>query len=702
MGPMKQNKISYRIFVLTGVFVLICLLYVFRLAGIVLTREVTEVKDHTYTYMTVKAARGQIYDRNGVPLVTNKYVYNLVINDQSLADKNVERNKALLTLLFVFNNSDETHKRVQDTYPFTGTYPDLKYVPEVFEDTTLRYRFLRRIAENEIEDGVKTHTVTELEAHYTENPDAFPTEQEIIDFYLKKYGMHEENRDKIAYTYAQIDALLRLYYDMECNNFGGLNQYTFATDLSLAMITKIEERGISGVEFSYSIQRQYEYPGYASHILGTIGQIYAEDWEYYKDLGYNMNDYVGISGCEYAFEQYLRGIDGVKVLEFDADGNLVNEYYKKTPVSGNDVYLTIDINLQIAAEDGLAENIKYIRDQGYNKDCESGSLVAMHPNTGEVLAIASYPTFDLTTYNLEYNDLYADPAQPLYNRALQGLYAPGSTFKLGMVVAGMEEGLIDASTNIRCDGVYKFYSGYQPHCWIYDTPQPPYSHGDINAANAISVSCNCYFYDLGRQLGITKMNEYCNFYGLGQKTGIELYEETGILAGESYREQNGLATWMPGDTIAAAIGQSDNTFTPIQIASYVSTLLNGGTRYSARLLHSVNTYFINETVYKAEPQVLSTLEISQNALDTVMHGMKLMVEDSNFVRQNMASLPVTVGGKTGTAQLGGGLTDNAVFVCAAPYNNPEIVISVVIEKGAGGSYSSLSAARVLQAYYGQE
>ena len=690
---MKENKIPFRIFILTGIFFLICFLYVMRLAGIVLTEEAPVVQDHTYTYVTVKAARGQIYDRNGVPLVTNKYAYNLVIDDQALPDAHAARNKALLTLLSVFNNTDEAGKRVQTSYPFAGTYPNLTYLPEVYEDTTLRYRLVRRIAANEIEDDVKTHTVTALEAFYAENPDAFPGEQEIIDFFLKKYGMHEGNRDKIAYTDAQIDALLRLYYDMECSNFGGQNQYTLAADLSLATITKIEERGIAGASFTYSVQRQYEYPGYASHILGTIGQIYAEDWAHYKELGYNMNDYVGISGCEYAFEQYLRGIDGVKVLEFDAKGNLVDEYYKKTPVAGSDVYLTIDIGLQIAAEDGLAENVKYIRDRGYNKECQSGSLVAMHPTTGEVLAIASYPSFDLTTYNMDYSDLYADPAQPLYNRALQGLYAPGSTFKLGMVVAGMQEGVVDADTTLFCDKKYTYYSGYQPECTG--------RHGYINAANAICVSCNCYFFDLGRQLGITRMNQYCDFYGLGQKTGIELYEEVGILAGESYREQNGLVTWQPGDTIAAAIGQSDNLFTPIQIASYVSTVLNGGTRYSAHLLHSVNTYFTGETVHQVAPTVLSDMNISDHTLQTVMQGMKLMVEDSATVSNFMRNVPVTVGGKTGTAQIGGKQIDNALFVCAAPYNDPEIVISVVIDKGAGGSYSSLSAARVLEAYYSE-
>ena len=688
---MQTNKIPYRLFILTAVFILICLLYAVRLTGIVLTGEKTVQQNYTYTYTTVKAARGQIYDRNGKPLVVNDYIYELVLDDQTLPADDEGRNKALLTLLHAFNSTEEAHTRTEDLYPFTGTYPNLVFHTDVFSDTTMRYRLMRRMAQNEMEKDVKTHTVSALEEYYAQNPEAFPTEQDVIAYFMDKYGLDKQSGTQNYYTDAQIDALLRLYYDMECNNFGGLNQYVFAKGVSLSLITGIKELGISGVAFSYTVQRSYAYPGYASHILGKIGQIYAEDWEYYKALGYNMNDYVGISGCEYTFEQYLRGIDGVKVQKFDADGNLIDEFYKQTPIAGNDVYLTIDIDLQIAAEDGLAENVQYIRDRGYNKDCQSGSLVALDPNTGEVLAIASYPTYDLTTYNQNYADLYADPAQPLYNRALQGLYAPGSTFKLGMVIAGMQERVVDADTLLYCNKKYTYYSGYQPECTG--------KHGNINAANAICVSCNCYFYDLGRQLGITRMNQYCNFFGLGQKTGIELYEEVGILAGETYREQHGLATWQPGDTIAAAIGQSDNSFTPIQIASYVATLLNGGTRYSTHLLHSVNTYFTNETVIKAQPEALSELAITPDALSTVMHGMKLMVEDSATISNFMRNVPVPVGGKTGTAQLGGDQVDNALFVCAAPYDNPEIVISVVIEKGAGGSYSSLSAARVLEAYY---
>lgn len=690
-------KASYRIYILAGIFCLISLFYIVLMGGIILTGEKPVSKDHTYTYVTVQAARGQIYDRNGVPLVTNRYIHNLVIDDQTLPDDDYDRNVALLTLLQAFNNSSEAGKRVTDLYPFTGTYPDLSYAQDVYYDTTMRYRLLRRIAANEIEDGVDTHTVSELEKFYAEHPEEFPTPEEIVTFLMKKYGLDEQKNKKNLYTDVQIEALLHLYYDMECNNFGGLNQYVLAKDITLSLITKVEEKSIPGAAFTYTVERNYEYPGYASHILGTIGQIYAEDWEYYKQQGYNMNDIVGISGCEYAFESYLRGTSGTKVLEFDAKGNLVKEYYESTPMPGKDVYLTIDINLQMAAEDGLAENVKYIRDNGYNRNCQSGALVAMDPDTGDVLAIASYPSFDLTTYNKNYSELYADPAQPLYNRALQGLYAPGSTFKLGMVVAGIGEGIVTPQDKLLCNGIYTYYSGYQPKCWTY-----PNKHGYINATEALRVSCNCYFYDLGRQLGITRMNQYCHFYGLGQHTGIELYEEIGILAGEEYREQNGLTTWQPGDTIAAAIGQSDNTFTPIQITSYLATVLNGGTRYKAHLLGSVKTYFTNETVMESKPQVLSEMNIADVTSQTLYSAMEQMVDTNATASRFMKNIPVPVGGKTGTAQLGGNLTDNALFVCSAPAYDPEIVLTVVIDKGAGGSYASLAAARVLEAYYGVE
>ena len=263
---MKQN-IPRRILILAAVFCLISMIYIVLLAGIVLTGEKPVSKDHTYTYVTVKAARGQIYDRNGVPLVTNRYIYNFIIDDQTLPAKDYDRNVALLTMLHTLNNSSEASKRVTDLYPFTGTYPDLTYAQDVYYDTTMRYRLLRRIAANEIEDGVKTHTVTNLEEYYKNNPDEFPNAEEIVSFFMKKYGLDAKNKGQNVYTDAQIDALLRLYYDMECNNFGGMNQYVLAKDVTLSLMTKVEELSIPGASFTYTVERCIQFLPWKRNIL---------------------------------------------------------------------------------------------------------------------------------------------------------------------------------------------------------------------------------------------------------------------------------------------------------------------------------------------------------------------------------------------------------------------------------------------------
>jgi penicillin-binding protein 2 len=311
-----------------------------------------------------------------------------------------------------------------------------------------------------------------------------------------------------------------------------------------------------------------------------------------------------------------------------------------------------------------------------------------------VLALASYPTYDLSTYNENYNALISNPANPLLNRALNGTYAPGSTFKVGMVAAGISNGTLTSSTRIFCGGQYTYYSDYQPKCWVY-----PGAHYEVNAAYSLQVSCNCYFYELGRVMGIEKMNEYCRAYGLGEYTGIELGEKKGILAGPDYRDENGLAGWTAGNTISAAIGQSDNAFTPLQLSCYISTVLNGGTRYSARLLYQVKEYGTGNIVFKPESEALNTVELTDDAMYAVRQGMKQMIANSSTASYYMRNVPVTVGGKTGTAQLGGGKKDNGVFVCAAPYNDPNIVISVVIEAAGGGSEASYSAASVLEEFY---
>ena len=697
-----KNKFSLRVFCIMAVFIAICAVFVVRMINIFATAEPGEISTGTYERREpIQSVRGEIYDRNGKKIVGNVYTYDLVLDYDAMAATQLERSYDILEIISAVDSLGRSDEIGGDSFPFEGEYPNYTYSKEAKDSgSNIYYRLLKRIAENELEtdsDKPKNElTVSYLDEFYTKNPDKFPTEIEIVEWYLERYKMVSDTEEKL-FSDKEIDILLRMRYDMEVSDFSIYNRYTVLCDLSTSEIAHIEEKAIPGTELEKITNREYLYPGYASHILGQLGNIPAENWDEYKAQGYDMNDRVGLSGCELAFESYLRGEDGVRVVVEDKDGNIIDSRVEKEAIAGKDVYLTIDIDLQIAAEEGLRENVAMIG------DARAGALTAIDPKSGEVLVLASYPTYDLGTYNENYNELIKDPANPLYNRVLNGVYTPGSTFKVGMVAAGINSGALGSKTTLRCDGIYTYYDDYQPKCWFY-----PNIHGDVNAMYALQVSCNCYFYELGRVMGIDVMNKYCRAYGLGEKTGIELPEKTGILAGPDYRDENGLSPWTAGNTIAAAIGQSDNSFTPLQIANYISTVTNGGTRYSLHLLKEVRTYGEqSECVYETEVSVLGRVSLSADALYASRQGMRQMATYDAAVSQYMGHLPVKVGGKTGTAQRGADKNDNRLFVCTAPYNDPEIVISVVIEpddeipkdNAHGSSYACVAAARVLEEYY---
>ena len=330
-------------------------------------------------------------------------------------------------------------------------------------------------------------------------------------------------------------------------------------------------------------------------------------------------------------------------------------------------------------------------------DCQSGAAVAIDPDTFDVLAIASYPTYDLTFYNQLYQSLAANEAKPLINRALNGLYPPGSTFKLGVAASALMSDNLDTDETIVCNGRSPHY--HKPSCSTYQNG----THGGaINVVEAIADSCNTFFYELGYRTGIQTMNRFMSILGFGKITGIELGGAIGSLAGPDYRIETNSDPWQPGDVLSAAIGQSDNMASPLQLACYVAALSNGGTRYSAHLLHSVYTFGETDPTYRYEQTdetILGQAEISAEALAAIQDGMRAVVTNNNSVSRNMRRVPVTVGAKTGTAQNASG-DDNGLFVCAAPYNDPSIAISVVLEQGRSGSNASLTAARILEQFYG--
>ena len=672
---------------IVALFCLMCVIYLGRLFFIQIAgRENKYESDITEREVTVQAVRGEIYDRNGVKLVANRYSYDLSLaHAQFYALSLQERNTVCLNVQNALAKRGGEGVREQKFFPFDGTYPNYTYSADTMDSDSIRYYRLKRVLGDL---GLKAET----------------TAVQLRDYYTDTYDLLQiDNNGERRFSDKEIDTLIRMYYDIDATRFRSTGEYVLCQGVDMSLMTYIKEQNIKAVNFTVNVAREYCYPGYASHILGLVGPIYSNEWDYYNELGYQMNAIVGKSGCEAAFENYLRGTDGKVKIKEDKNGNVVDVEVLSEAVAGNDVYLTIDINLQIAAEDGLAENVADIVDRSTSvetgAECQSGAAVAMNPNTFEILAIASYPTYDLSTYNADYNLLLQDPAQPLLNRAINGTFAPGSTLKPGMAAIALSDHAITEAERIVCTGKYKGTVG----CSTYGT-----NHwGSVNVIDAIAYSCNSFFCEIGHRLGIQKMENYLSKFGLGQPTGLELGGEPGILAGPTYRgEIQSEEQWQPGMTWQAAIGQSDHQLSPVQMAAYIGTLCNGGTRYTAHLLHSVYRFGSSEPSFvygQTEDTVLDRIEIAQGDLDTIFEGMKKVVSETASVRRwiNSNTIPVTVGGKTGTAQTGKDC-DNALFVAAAPYNDPDIVISVVLEKGYSGGLASLTAARILEAYYNEQ
>ena len=685
---MNHQTHTLRYLGIVTLFCLVCVIYLGRLFFIQISgRENQYTEDTTEREVTVQAVRGEIYDRNGVKLVANRYSYDLSLaHTQFFALSVQERNEVCLGVQNALAKRGGEGSREQKFFPFDGTYPNYTYSADTMDGDSIRYYRLKRVLGD---IGLKTDT----------------TAIDLRDYYTDTYDLLQlDNQGNRRFSDKEIDTLIRMYYDIDATRFRSSGEYLLCEDVDMSLMTYIKEQNIKAVNFTVDVAREYCYPGYASHILGLVGPIYSEEWEYYNELGYQMNAIVGKSGCEAAFENYLHGTDGKIRIKEDKNGNVIETQVLSQPIAGNDVYLTIDINLQIAAEDGLAENVTYIVDRATSVEtgleCQSGAAVAMNPNTFEVLAIASYPTYDLTSYNADYNLLAQDAAQPLLNRAINGTYAPGSTLKPGMAAIALYEDSIVASTHILCTGKYKNTVG----CSTYGTNHV----GEINVIEAIAYSCNSFFCEVGNRLGIQKMEKHLTEFGLGQSTGLELGGSKGVLAGPTYRGTiQSTEQWQPGMTWQAAIGQSDHQLSPVQMAAYIATLCNGGTRYSAHLLHSVYRFGSDTPSFVYEQNdgtVLGHIELSQNDLNTVFEGMRAVVTSTSSVSRwmvNNSKIPVAVGGKTGTAQTGRDC-DNALFVAAAPYNDPDVVISVVLEKGYSGGLASLTAARILEAYYSEK
>ena len=690
---MKKVNLAARLTALCALFIVICVVYLVVLINLQITGQdyYTIVEEEaSVRYVKVAAKRGEIYDRNGNALVINTTNYALELEYGAMPKAKADFNEVILKVRrAIIEGGGETCLTVP-VFPFDGEYPNYTRNAEFFESATNRIKFSALIKRLELDENV--------------------SDEELFEFLFKRYGLktYDSSLGEYVDAYSKEDAeiLMRIRFEMEYIQFSRVEPYTMANNVSIQTLSYVKELSYGQVMVTENPARTYIYDGYASHILGHIGQIPAEKLEEYLEKDYSGDAYVGRSGAEMVFEEHLRGTDGTMKIVEDAYGNIISKTIVEEPIPGKDVYLTIDINLQISAEDALCDNIEIIHERAAStrgdhdgEDANSGAAVAIDPNSGEVLALASYPTFPLSEYISNYSEFAADELRPLYNRALLGTYTPGSTFKPGVAASALEEGVISVNTTIVDRGVYRYYqsangSGYAPRCWIY--LQKGRTHGAQNVVQAIQNSCNYFFYEVGRQLGIERMNEYSKKFGLGDKTGIELGESVGTLAGPEHSQKTG-QPWVDGNTLQAAIGQSDNTFTPIQLAVYTSSLVNGGIRYKAHLLYEVRDYASGEVVEKSTSEVIAKIEFKENILPTIKSAMKDVVESGSAARI-FRNYDIAVGGKTGTAQVGGDRSDNALFIGFAPYAEPKIAITVVIEQGANGTDAAYTARAMYDAY----
>lgn len=691
----RKREHLFRYIIIGAFYVLVCLIFVARLINIQIAGQdyYTEAYSDGYFYRSVpiQAQRGEIFDRNGKPLVTNTYTYSLYLDAGSLTADQGDRNLFILRLLDKAEQMGEYDGFELPEQPFVKKDGEWKF-DKVFMATAYGKRFSRLLTDLGFEQD-------DSEKGGWDKAD----KKEIRETLLERYGITDDE-GKLRYPEKDSELLFAIRLDMELSYFSTAEPYTLIKDIDVKFIAAVTEGTVRGLGISCDAKRVYNYPGYASHMLGRTGKIMAEKAEYYTDKGYKLNAIVGTSGVEEAFEDYLHGEDGTLTIVEDEYGNIVNTYVSKEPKPGQDVYLTIDIDLQIAAEHALKSNIELIVANGKaddrelsGEDANAGALSAIEKDTGAVLALATYPTYNLATFNEDYATLREDENSPLFFRALEGTYAPGSTFKPGVAVAALQEGIISPWTEIYTEGQYKFYDDFQPSCWIHSERYGYGRHGSINVSEAIQVSCNYFFFDIGRQLTISKITKYCKGYGLGEPTGIELPEKTGILAGPAHRESSG-NTWYDGDTLAAAIGQSDHLFNPLQISVYVATMLNGGTRYSAHLLHEVREYD-GTVVFTREPEIVDTVELDANAVSTVKYAMKDVTENGSAARVFL-NYPIVIGGKTGTAQVTKTSSDNALFTAFAPFDNPEIVTTCIIEHGANGTDAGFAIRDLFDQYFG--
>jgi penicillin-binding protein 2 len=670
--------INNRYIVLSFITILVAIIYIFQLFNIqIINGKTYREKSQSRTLRTenVVATRGEIYDRNGVVLASSKLSFDVNIYKVKVSVS--EANDSIARFIKILESNGD---KIYSTFPVN--------------DSLNGFNFENNDSESYWKEQMK------IDKSFDFN--------KTIDYYIDLYALQDFSNDRNL----QIK-MIEVKYEANLNSYSLFNGVTVAKDISDKSVAQIKESKyeLYGISIASVSKRYYPYSTLLSHVLGYVSKVNSTEYSTLKDQGYSINSVVGKSGIEQSFEKYLKGVDGKKSIETDNKGNVTSESIVSNAVAGNNVTLTIDYRLQKTSEDALVNTIDRLKNGTLNgkkiPDASAGAVVVLDVKTGGVLAMASYPTYDINQFvdGISQNNwlnLVNDPLRPMYNRAISGTYSPGSTYKMLVATAGLETGAITPTEKILDTGVYQY--GYHPKCWIYT--QYGLTHGYVDVSGAIKVSCNCFFYEVGRRVGIADIVKYAKLFGLGQKTGIELSQEaSGQIAGD-----NPNIDWYLGDTLSAAIGQSYNSYTPLQLANYISTIANGGTLNKVSVIKSINNEITKSSVSNDEIEEYSkeytgvdfksqNLAIKSEYIDAIKKGMLSVTSETGGTSYILfKNSSIQVAGKTGTSQVASG-SNNGIFVGFAPYDDPQIAVVAVIEHGGEGTYTANVVKPIMEEYF---
>ena len=629
---------------------------------------------------TIEAARGKILDRYGNTLVSTDMSFSLEIYKTKVEDKLL--NDSILKMINILEENGDSYI---DTFPISINPFEFHFE-----------------SEENLNEWKKRFKIPET-----------ASAEETFYLMRDKYNIDTDNINDIR-------KILAIRYDITTIGYSTTKSMVISNEISRESAVKLQEQGqlLTGVNIVTEPVRKYYVGNLASHILGYMGRISKQDQEKLKenndDYNYKTDDKIGKTGVEKVFEEYLRGEDGVKQIDMSVDGTITGEYTAKEAIGGSDIILTIDSNLQKITERALASNIEKIKLGGFSHKYETkgGAAVVANVNTGEILAMASYPDYEPGLFyngisQKKYDEYRNNPLHPLLNKAIQSPYAPGSTFKMVTAIAALETGVTSTKERINDNGPYP--AAHKPACWYYN--EYGRGHGPLNVSGAIEKSCNYFFYEVSNRMGIDNLDKYARYFGLGNKTGIELYSEaSGTLANKSITENKG-ENWTVGDTLVAAIGQGYNSFTPVQMAKYISMVANGGHKIDLSVVKNIINsdgtqvpkseieQFVNNKLGITEENT-EELQISEQTIKAVLEGMKSVTTDEGGTAYSTFSdFNIIVGGKTGSAETTSGDV-NAWFVGFAPFDNPEIAVVVVVENGGHGSYTAEVVREIIAEYFG--